>query len=577
MNQFSFKIGGEAGYGIMSAGLIFCKTAIKSGYYAVSLSEYPSLIRGGHNVYHVSVSSEKIYAVLNQVDILIALNENSIDFHKKELSGKSHVIINSDKISENKINELKKFQIYPVPLISLAKKINAPEIVMNNVALGSALAVLDGDFNILANVIKDIFKSAKQDIIDLNIKAARLGFDYIKDNFQDIKVDFNLKKRKENKKIFLSGNEGIALGAVKAGLKFFVCYPMTPINSILTYLAKKSPEKDIVYVQPEDEISAINMAIGAAHTGARAMTATSGGGFALMVEGYGLAGMTETPLVITEGQRPGPATGLPTWGNQGDLKFVLNAAHDDFLRIVLAPGDPEECFKLTALAFNLAEKYQTPVVVITDKHLSEGYYWADDLSKEKFTINRGDILTEQEQQKEYKRYKITSSGISPRAIPGRKGNVFVANSDEHTELGFSEESVENRKLMYDKRMRKLETCKKEIPNPKVYGDKKAKIVLVGWGSSKGPILEAQKILEKEKIKTQFLHLTFINPLPERFLDKFFSNLKKEKVLMIEQNYTAQCAGIIKEKIGFDIKNKFLKYDGRQFFPEEIVRQVKKII
>jgi 2-oxoglutarate ferredoxin oxidoreductase subunit alpha len=376
----------------------------------------------------------------------------------------------------------------------------------------------------------------------------------------------------------LSGNEAICLGAIKAGCKFFAAYPMTPINSIISFFAAKAEELEMIYFQPEDEICGINAAIGASFAGVRSMVATSGGGFSLMVESYGLAGMTETPLVIIEGQRPGPSTGLPTWTSQGDLRFVLHASQDDFPRIVLAPGDQEECFWLTIEAFNLADKYQTPVVILTDKYLAESYKSVDYFDESNIKIDRGLIMSLQQQKKEYQRYKITDSGISPRPFVGREALTFIANSDEHNEFGFSDEDAEIRKKMMEKRMRKLITCQNEIPDPKIYGDLKSKILLISWGSSKGPVLEAQKILKENNISTKFLHLNFINPLPINFLNNFFASLNKEdKVLIIEQNIAGQLAGLIREKTGFFIDNHLLKYDGRPFFPEEIVKKVKEII
>lgn len=576
-NDLTWKIGGEAGYGIMSSGLIFAKACLRSGYFVVDFAEYPSLIRGGHNTYTVRASREKIFSCIKPVDFLITLNKDGIVLHQKELSKNAQVLLNTDKVKLKEIKSQIQAKIYPIPLVSLAKKAGGKEVMANSVALGATFYLLDGDFEILSLTIKDVFSGGQKEVANLNIKAAKAGFDFAKRNFAKSE-DFTLQKQLiKEKMLLLSGNEALCLGAVKAGCKLFVCYPMTPISSMITYLAKKGPEVGIVYKQPEDEISGINMAIGGAFAGVRSMTATSGGGFSLMVEGYGLAGMTETPIVIIEGQRPGPATGLPTWGGQGDLRFVLHAAQDDFPRVVIAPGDPNECFWLTIKAFNLAEKYQTPVVILTDKHLGESHYWAEYPDTSKIKIERGNLLSGKEQKKQYQRYKITLSGISPRALPGRKGFVFRANSDEHSEDSYSNEDAQNRKAQMEKRMRKLKTCQKEIPNPTVYGDKKAKVALVGWGSSKGPILEAQKILSKKKIKTQFLHLNFLNPLPENFLTKFFTGLREEKTLMIEQNPTAQCAGLIREKIGFKIKNHFLKYDGRQFFPEEIEKKVRQII
>lgn len=576
LTGFTWKIGGEAGYGIMSSGLIFAKTCLRSGYFVVDANEYPSLIRGGHNTYIVRASTEKIFSIVKSVDVLVALNKNAVVYDQDELSSDSHIILNTDKVSEDEVKSLTKSKVYPIPLISLTKESGGKDVMANTVALGATVALLNGDFEVLSAVIAEVFGANKKEVVDINVAVAKAGFDYTKEHFQ-VKTNYSLQKQEGKEELlFLSGNDGICLGAVRAGCKFFAAYPMTPINSIINYFAKKGPEIGVVYKQPEDEISAINMAIGASFAGVRAMTATSGGGFSLMTEGYGMAGITETPLVIIEGQRPGPATGLPTWGGQADLKFVLHAAQDEFLRIVLAPGDPEESFWLTAEAFNLAEKYQTTVLVLTDKHLGESRYWSPMINASDYKIERGALLSETDQQKEYQRYEITNSGISPRAIPGRKGFTFRANSDEHSELGFSEESAENRAAQMEKRMKKLELCQKEIPDPKVYGDKNAKIILVGWGSSKGPILEAQKMLAERKIATKFLHLTYMNPLPEKFLEKFFGTVKKEKVLMVEQNYTAQCAALIREKIGYEIKDKFLKYDGRPFFPEEIVEKVRDL-
>jgi len=560
IKDFTWKIGGEAGYGIMSSGLIFAKTALRSGYFVFDINEYPSLIRGGHNTYTVRVSDKEIQSQVFTVDFLVALNQNALDFHQKELSKSAGVIINTDKIKLENINLPDNKNIFPIPLIKLAKEVGGQEIMMNNVALGATAFLLKADFEILASVIGDVFFQSKKEVIDLNIRAAKSGFDFAQKNFDTVSLDFSLKKIKNPPKVLLSGNDAICLGAIKAGCKFFAAYPMTPINSMINFFAAKAKDLNMVYFQPEDEIAGINSAIGAALAGLRSMVATSGGGFSLMVEAYGLAGMTETPIVIVEGQRPGPSTGLPTWGSQGDLRFVLHASQDDFPR-----------------AFNLAEIYQTPVIILVDKHLCESHKSLDFFDDSKVKIERGFLLSQKAQEKEYKRYQITSSGISPRSIAGRKGITFVANSDEHNELGFSEEDAKTREAMVEKRMRKLITCQREIPNPKIYGDKKAKILLVGWGSSKGPILEAQKILLREKIKTQFLHLNFLNPLPLNFLNKFFLSAKENKTLIIEQNSTAQLAGLIREKTGFQTKKYLLKYNGRPFFPEEIVKKVKGMI
>lgn len=565
----------------MASGRIFAKACLRAGYFPVGFVEYPSLIRGGHNTYTIRVAPEKIFSPRKPVDLLVALNENAALFHLKALSSHGEVIVNTDKVRSSSIRRLKakKVSVSPMPLVALAKKAGGQEVMQNMVALGAAFYLLGGELRILEGVIKEMFgKGAKAKMALLNIKAARQGFEYAKKNFQR-STRFSLRPRKQSEDLLLlSGNEAICLGAVAAGCKFFVSYPMTPMNALIRFFAQKGPDLGIVYKQPEDEIAAINMALGASLAGVRAMTATSGGGFSLMVEAYGLAGMTETPLVIAMGQRPGPATGLPTWGGQGDLRFMLHAAQDEFPRIVLAPGDPKECFSLTAQAFNLAEKYQTPVVVLTDTHLAESIFWAEGMGEPGFTrveIDRGQLLTESVQKKGYKRYQLTRSGVSPRALPGREGPTFIANSDEHNEEGFSEESARNRVLMMGKRLRKLKTCQQEIPHPKIYGPRRAKITLVSWGSNKGAILDAQRILKDEGVETKFLHLNYLNPLPQKFLERFFKQEEKNLTLMIEKNPGSQLGGLLREKTGFVPKDYFLKYDGRLIFPEEIVAKVKK--
>lgn len=573
--DFNWRIGGEAGYGIMSAGSVFSKTCLRSGYFVFDFNEHPSLIRGGHNSYTIRASDQEIDSPVQSVDFLVALNTETINFHQEYLSKRAAIIINTDKVDIKKVKLSRSLKIFPIPLIKLAQEAGGKEIMMNNVALGASIALLKGEFEVLTLTIKEILSGKSKKIIDLNIKAAQSGFSFIKNNFKDSSLDFSLSKKKALKKILISGGEAISLGAIKAGLKFFACYPMTPINSILSYLAKKGPSMKLVYLQPEDEISGINMAIGASLAGVRSMVATSGGGFALMTEAYGLAGMTETPLVIIEGQRPGPATGLPTWQGQGDLRFVLHAAQDDFLRIVLAPGDIEECFWLTIEAFNLADIYQTPVVILVDKHLLQDHQSIDFFDTSKVKIDRGFLLTPREQQKKYQRYQITQTGISPRAIPGRKGFTFLANSDEHNQFGVSDEGAQNRINQIEKRDRKLQTLVKKMPQPKVYGDQQASITLVSWGSSKGAILEAQKILKQNKIKTNFLHLNYLNPFPIKFVSKFLQSAKN--ILMVEQNISAQGTGLIREKTGINITNRLLKYDGRELFPEDIIKKVKEMV
>jgi 2-oxoglutarate ferredoxin oxidoreductase subunit alpha len=571
MTDFTFKIAGEAGYGIASSGLAIAKIALRSGYFVFDFSEYPSLIRGGHNVYGARISDQEIHFQNSSVDFLVALNQQALDFHKKELSESSVVILNSDKVINTGLKP--GINVFSVPLIGLAKKSGGTEVMMNNIALGLTAFLLRVDFPILEQAIKEAFSWASPEIIGLNVKVALAGFDFAKENFKNRKLTFSLTEGKLSKNLLLSGNDALCLGAIKAGCKFFAAYPMTPINSMIAYFAGKAKQLGLVYLQPEDEIAGINSAIGASVSGLRSMVATSGGGFSLMVEALGMAGMTETPLVVVEGQRSGPSSGLPTWTGQGDLRFVLGAGQDDFPRIVLAPGDAKECFWLIIEAFNLAEKYQLPVIVLTDKYLCESRQTVP-LDESKAKIDRGLLLSMENCPKDYQRYEFTKTGVSPRAVIGQTKQPFFISSYEHDEFGFANEDSLNRKAMMEKRMRKLETLKKEMPEPLIYGSKKAKLGLISWGSNKGAILEAQKILKSQGIKTKFLHLNFLNPFPINSVSRFCEN---SQALLIEQNISAQLGGLIREKTGIKIENLLLKYDGRPVCPEEIAERVKKIV
>ena len=389
------------------------------------------------------------------------------------------------------------------------------------------------------------------------------------ENYLEKVQDILPVKNKVNKQIVISGNEAIALGAISAGLQFASIYPMTPISNILHVLAPLQEKYNFIYKQPEDEISAITMAIGASFAGARAMTASAGGGFCLMTEGYGLAAITETPLVIIEGMRGGPATGLPTWTEQGDLRFVLHAHQGEFPRIVLAAGDAEEAYHLTMQAFNLADKYQTPIIIVVDKQICESGFSNAPFNIENYKLSRGKFTTKK--QSNYKRYELSKDGISLRSVPG-SGNQIVANSDEHNELGYSNDEAKNRIDQMNKRMQKLATCAKEdMPAPKLFGPKNADLTIVSWGSNKGAILEALNNFNN----VNFLHLAWISPFPTEAVKKVLS--KAKRVLNIECNSTAQMAGLIKEKTGIEIKNNLLKYNGRPFFPEEIIAKIKKIL
>jgi len=566
--QYAIKVGGQAGQGIKSAGQILAKVATRSAYNIFTYTEFPSIIRGGHNVTQVVIGEDEVTAPLLKCDLLLALNQDTIDKHKDELTDKGIIVFNSEgRIDTSKVR--KTINLCPIPFTKFAADAGDKELLENTVAIGAALAMIEGDLPTLTDLLKAEYGSKGTDIVEANKKAANLGYEYAKSQYSKNIKKVLVKKENQEKKMMLNGCEAVGLGAIAGGLQFAAIYPMSPITNILHVLAKYQERFGFIYKQPEDEISAINMAIGAAYAGARSLTTTSGGGFCLMSEGYGLAGITETPLVIVEGMRPGPATGLPTWSGQGDLQFLLHAHQGEFPRIVLAAGDIKESFDLTMKALNLAEKYQTPVVVLIDKNICDGdqSYPLFDISK--FALDRGKLTRDKKEN--YKRYEISDDGISVRSIPG-VGNYFIANSDEHDEEGFSADESDIAVTQQSKRMRKLVACeKKDMEKPVLYGPENADATIVSWGSNKGSILAA--IADFSNVN--FLHITWMNPFPTDDVKRILS--KSKYLIDIECNFTGQLAALIAEKTGIMILDKYLKYDGRPFFPEEISDKLKSVL
>ncbi len=576
--DIQWLIGGEAGYGIMTTGVMMAKIFTRLGMSVFDYVEYPSLIRGGHNVYYVRGSEEEIFSQKKEVDILVALNRETIDKHKGELSSDALVLYDPDFTKADQSEFPSTIQLIPVPLLKLTKEVKADKLMINTVAVGASLALFYKDYSVLEGIIKDIFGKKGEEVVLENINTSKAGFDYVGKNFSD-KARPVQKKEQEN--LLISGAEALSLGAIKAGLKFAAIYPMTPINAILATLIEHSLAYNIIVKEPEDEIAGINMAIGASFAGARSMVATSGGGFSLMTEALGLAAQTETPIVIVEGQRPGPSSGMPTWTDQGDLRFVLHASQGDFLRVVVAPGDPLEAFIQTMHAFNLADKYQIPVIVLVDKYLMEGHASAKaeefKIQSSKFKIDRGKILSDQEALSEidYKRYQFEEDGVSSRSLPGQKGGIALWDSYEHNQKGLYDETSENRIKMVDKRFKKSEKLVLDIPEPDFYGEKEADLTIFAFGSTKMPVLEALKILKKEGKNINFLKVSYLSPFPTKAVEEAIKTAKK--TLVLEGNKSGQFESLIKEHTGLSIENNFRKYDGRPFYPEEIVEKVKTLI
>jgi len=565
--DFNFMVGGEAGQGVQSVGFLLAKVFARGGYHIFADQDYESRVRGGHNFFRVRVSDGKVDAIAEDVDILIALNMDSIELHQPEVVTQGVVIFDGEKIKGVSGD---KGSLLSIPLEKIAEEKAGDKLMINTVALGAALSLVNYDLNTLNEVLVDRF--GKGEVGDKNIAAAKAGYDYVQ---SEHKGKFRkIKPLSEAKRMLLTGNEAISLGAIAAGCKFMAAYPMTPASSIMEYMAAKSKDLDLVMVHAEDEIAAINMAIGAAYAGVRAMTATSGSGLCLMVEGIGLAGITETPVVIVDGQRPGPAVGLPTRTEQGDLQFVLHAHHGDFPRAVLAPATVEDAFWVTVKAFNWAEKYQLPVIILTDQHLASSHATVDPLDLSQVIVDRGMLFSEKEDDSlEYMRHKVTKSGISPRTFPGLGKALVITDCDEHDEEGHLTEDAEERTAQVQKRLRKLLSLKQELGVPQRYGLKKAETTLIGWGSTYGAIHEAVDILRKEDTSVNMLHFNELWPFPAKAVADAVG--KARNCYSIENNATGQLARLIKAETGYDVSGQILKYDGRPFTPAYIAQAVRK--
>ncbi|MFQ6065447.1 MAG: 2-oxoacid:acceptor oxidoreductase subunit alpha [Candidatus Bathyarchaeia archaeon] len=579
VNKVSVMIGGEAGAGITRSGFLFAKVCLRGGLHVFGTNDYQSLIRGGHNFYIARADAEEVYSQADTIDLLLALNKETILLHKHELALGGGIVYDGEEIvlSAEELSRVD-LKLYSVPLKGTVKELKGKMIMKNTVALGAAVALLDYDLKILNGVIRDVFKLKAA---ELNVKAAKMGYDYAREHYAgDFEYRLETTSSAGKRKIFLTGNEAVGLGAIRAGCKFYAAYPMTPATPLLHFLAPLDREYGMIVVQAESEIAAINMIAGASFTGVRVMTATSGGGFCLMSEGLGMTGMTETPVVIMVAQRPGPSTGLPTYSGQGDLRFLIHASQGEFLRVVIAPGDVGECFYKTMEAFNLAEKFQIPVIIITDKYLAESYGAADLFDQNRIEIDRGLLLTEDKyaDEEEYKRHNFTEDGVSPRAMPGMKGAIVRTNADEHNESGYTTEDPALATKMADKRFKKLDVLVKELETcetTKLYGSGEADVTILGWGSTKGPIREAMKLLNRESVKVNYLQILYLNPFPVADVQRILKSAKK--TVVVENNKTSQLSSLIREHLLMTVDHKILKYNGRPFNPGELSQRIKEVL
>ncbi|MBI3120248.1 MAG: 2-oxoacid:acceptor oxidoreductase subunit alpha [Candidatus Kerfeldbacteria bacterium] len=575
-DQIDWRIGGEAGAGIQVTGSMFALACSRSGMFIASYSEYPSLIRGGYTMYHVRAGSEKIYAHDARVDILVALNKETIDENVSVLQRNGRIVYDVEQVTIKPSDFSENVVLVGVPLLKLA--LECGEAVMkNSVALGASFALLGCDAGALVEAVTEQFKKKGTDILNQNIDAVQKGFEYVKKNYPVERPCLLDSAKHFDPQLVISGNEAVGIGAIASGCQFYAGYPMTPSTSLLHFMAAHDQEFGIVVKHAEDEISVINMAIGASYTGARAMIGTSGGGFALMNEGVSLCAMLETPLVIMVSSRPGPATGLPTWTAQGDLQFVIHAGHGEFPKIVIAPGDPQEAFEATWRAHNLADQFQIPVIVLLDKYLSESNVSIQPFPFKEVVIDRGNVMTEEELEKHapYLRYEMTDTGVVPRVFPGMKAGAHLANSDEHAADGLVSESSEDRILQDTRRLLKWNGLQKHLPLPKVYGSKNPEVTMVVWGSQKAPALQAQQELEKAGVPTNVIHVQYVHPFPGDVMHDLLQSARW--LLLIENNLTGQFGQLIRAGAHIDIPEKLLKDDGRPVFPSEIIERVRAMI
>ncbi len=561
----------------MSAGNMIAKAFARNGYHILATNEYPSLIRGGHNLVTVRISPKYFESMNREVHIIVALNGQTVELHKAALS-EGAVVVYDPKDKEWSASDFSKpVSLVPVPLHDLVVALNGTPVMRNTVALGVTVALLGAEFEILEAIIRDQFKKKKEEIIASNVAIAKSGYDYVKKEFPKETSVYLEPAEKKEPQLILNASEAVGIGAYRAGLKFAAIYPMTPINSLISFLADHAKQLKIVYKQPEDEIAGINMALGASLAGVRSMVASSGGGFALMVEALSMAGIMELPVVVDLGMRVGPATGMPTWTEQGELQFAIHAGHGEFPRIILAPSDAKEAYQMTVDAFNLADRYQIPVLVLTDKYINETQ-WCVGIShfKKDVVIDRGKMVTEGDLPADgsFLRYRTdVDDGVSPRSIPGMKNGVYISNAYEHDGRGHVTESIEGRMAMANKRLRKFESMKKDIRAPEVYGDREADVTFVSWGSSRGPVIDAMELLHAQGKKSRLVHFTWMYPFPVDETVKLLG--PATRIIDVEQNSTGQLASLIREHTGILIKEKVLKYDGRPFYPEEIVEAVGK--
>jgi 2-oxoglutarate ferredoxin oxidoreductase subunit alpha len=579
-SSISWKIGGQQGEGIESAGELLAKTLNRQGYFLYGYRVFSSRIRGGHTNYNIRISDKPVASIADSIDILIAFDQETIDLCAREL-GVGGVIFADEKF-EAKAPAGLDIALYPFPITELATAAGLPKM-KNIVALGMTGALLGLPVEVWDEVLSEQFAEKGESVVAANSDALRRGWMHLRDRMEPLPGKFLLNQPDGKSRLFMIGNEALAFGALNAGVRFMAAYPITPASEIMEFMVEALPQVGGAMIQTEDEISACMMAMGANYGGARAFTASSGPGLSLMAESIGLAGMTETPLVVVDTQRGGPSTGLPTKHEQSDLLAMIHASHGEIPKIVVAPDSVEDAFYDMAEAFNLAEEYQCPVIVLSDLQLSLGKQTVEPLVREEIQIRRGNFdltktLPEIAGNQYFKRYQLTESGMSERTIPGMIFGAHHVTGLEHDETGRPAESVANRKAQMDKRLRKLKgvyrSVRLSVRLDALYPE--MDLTIVGMGATRGAITEAVARLREEGLKVNQAHIRLLHPFPTGVVAPFIEAARK--VVVVENNATGQLAQLIKQYIPcHGHLHSLLKYDGNPFRPADIVAGCKEVL
>lgn len=577
IEQLSWKVGGQQGEGIESTGEIFSTALNRLGYYLYGYRHFSSRIKGGHTNNKIRVSTKPVRAVADDLDILVAFDQETIDFNFHELH--SGGIVMADAKFNPVIPEREGVVLYAVPFTDIATSLGN-SLMKNMVAIGATSAVLGLDPAVFESVVADTFGRKGAQVVEKNMEAIRAGAEYMKELLGGRVEPMKLAKADGKQRMFMIGNDAIALGALAGGARFMAAYPITPASEIMEYLIKKLPDLGGTVIQTEDEIAACTMAIGANYAGARAFTASAGPGLSLMAEAIGLAGMTETPLVVVDTQRGGPSTGLPTKQEQSDLLAMIYGTHGEIPKIVMAPSTVEEAFYDMAEAFNLAEEYQCPVIFLSDLQLSLGKQTVEPLDYDRIEIRRGKLVSEElpplPGKDNFKRYEVTPDGISPRVLPGTKHGIHHVTGVEHAETGRPSETAANRRTQMEKRLRKLEHIHFPTPVHKQLRHEEPDLLLVGFLSTRGAIEEAIERLEQDGVKVNHAHIRLLHPFPVDDVRPLVE--KANRVVVVEQNATGQLASLLKMHVGHADKIASVsKFDGNPFLPGDVYTKCKELL